>query len=352
MALLDLVSELTGTVPGLSPILAEKYVQRSWESIRRKCLWSFFSIDGAIVCPAVIETGAFGITQYSPTVSTTSATAALLPQTLPGAVPGLTNMQIRFGSTSPSTGPIYSIIAADASVPGTITLTLDRVVQEASTASSTYQVYRAYVTPPLPDFLKWESVVDMANSIRLKLDSSSAYFDAKDPQRSSQGQAYFLGRYAGVWVPNPVTGATSPNPNVEAGTLLYELWPHPTQGQTFYARIRRRGSDLTSLNDVQPEEIPDDLIISRALYHDVYPFVGANIGNFPAFKGVQLAMLITAKRLEFQTLLQDAKRTDDETAMQSVFSRGYTLRGRSGGWKGDDQFPIDSNYLQSHLVRF
>jgi len=355
MALLDLVSELTGTVPGLSPILAEKYVQRAWQSIRNKRLWSFLSIDGAIVCPAVVTTGFVSITQYSKTVTLdVAASAALLVQSSPllTPTPGITNQQIRFGATSPAQGQVYSIVAADITVPAAIVFTLDRVVQEATTATSTYQVYRCYVTPPIPDFHAWESVVDMANSVRPKLNYSSVYFDGMDPQRASQGLAYYLGRYAGAWIPDPVTGATSPNPNVEQGTMIYELWPHPTQGQVFYVRMRRRGTDLLSIADEQPAEIPDDLIISRALYADVYPFVGANVGNFPSFKSVPLGILIQAKRDEYLRLLQDARRNDDETAMQSVFNRGHGLRSPRNVFKGDDQgFPVDSNYLQSHLVR-
>ena len=88
MALLDLVSELTGTVPGLSPILAEKYCQRAWQHIRNKRLWAFLSIDGAIVCPAVVSTGTVSITQFSATVALdATASAALLAQSTPGATP-------------------------------------------------------------------------------------------------------------------------------------------------------------------------------------------------------------------------------------------------------------------------
>jgi len=334
--------------------LAEKYVQRAWRAIRDKRLWAFLATDGAIVCPAVVSTGSAAIVQYTNTVTLDAvASAALLAQTVVGAVPGLTNQQIRFGATTPAMGQVYNILTADATVPAAILLTLDRVVQEATNAVAGLQVYRCYITPPSADFLKWESVVDMANAIRPKLDSSSAYFDAKDPQRSSQGLAYFLGRYAGAFIPDPITGIVSPNPNVDVGAIVYELWPHPTQGQVFYVRFRRRGTDFTSITDTQPAEITDDLILSRALYADVYPFVGANIGNFPAFKSMPLTLLITAKQKEYNILLQDAKRNDDETALQSVIYRGHGLRTRGmGGFKGDDNFPIDSNYLQSHLVRF
>ena len=354
MALLDMVAELTGTVPGLSPILAEKYIQRAWEHIRNKRLWAFLSIDAAIVCPAVVQSGTVAITQYSSTiVLDATAGAALLSQNQLTSVPGLTNLQIRFGATSPAMGQVYNIVACAEAPPLTpVTLTLDRVVQEATDAAATFQVYRCYVTPPITDFLRWESIVDMANAIKPKLDFSSAYFDSMDPQRSSQGLAYFMGRYVGVWVPDPSTGATSPNPNVEQGSMLYELWPHPTNGQVFYTRIRRRGTDLLTIADSQPDAIPDDLIITRALYHDVYPFVGANVGNFPSFKGVGIGQLIATKRSDYEDLLQTAKRNDDETAQQSVLSRGHGLRTNRHVFKGDNLgYPIDADYIQSHLIR-
>jgi len=352
MALLDLIGELVGTVPGLSPLLAQKYIQGSWNTIRRKRLWSFLEIDGAVVCPAVVSTGSVNITQYSASVSlNAAASAALAAQTAVSATPGLTNMQIRFGVTTPAAGQIYNIVAFDV-VGAPVVLTLDRVVQEATNAAAGYQCYRCYITPPIPDFLSWESIVDVANAIPgLRLNQSSAMFDLRDPQRQSFGLAYFCGRYAGAYIPDPATGAVRPNPNVDAGTHLYELWPHPTQGQNFYVRMRRRGTDFTSMIDTQPEEIPDDLIVDYALFHDVYPFIGANVGNFPSFKGVPLGILIETKRREFMDGLQDAKRNDDEAAMQSVLRRGHGLRGRPSGWKGDADFPIDSNYMQSHLIR-
>lgn len=355
MALLDLVSELTGTYSGLSPILAEKYIQRAWRAIRDKRLWAFLATDGAVVCPAVVQTGSANITQYSVTVTLDAiASALLLPQTVFGATPGLTNMQIRFGATTPAMGQVYNILVADATVPAAIILTLDRVVQEATNTASTLQVYRCYVTPPSADFIKWESVVDMANSIRPKRDYSSTYFDSLDPQRASQGLAYYLGYYAGTYIPNVISGVVSPNPNVDTGSMVYELWPHPTQGQVFYVRYRRRGTDFSSIADVQPAEVTDDIILSRAIYADVLPFVGANVANFPQFKGIAVATLITAKKAEYDRLMVDLRRNDDETAMQSVISRGHGLRtGARGTFKGDDQgFPIDANYLQGHLVRF
>jgi hypothetical protein len=167
-AFLDLVNELTGTLPGLSPLLARKYVNRALEAIYGERTWSFLQTDGVVVCPAMVTAGTVAITQYSATVTLdATASAALLAQTVVGATPGILTLQLRFGS-GPSLGGVYSIIACDATTdPTAIALTLDRVVQETTDADSTYQCYRCLVVPPISDFLKWESFVDNANAISI-----------------------------------------------------------------------------------------------------------------------------------------------------------------------------------------
>lgn len=356
MAFLNLVSELTGRVAGLPPQLAELFVNRAWESIRDERLWSFLVFDGMVICPTQVTAGTAAITQWTTSVTLdAAASAALLPQTLPGAVPGLTNMAIRFGQTSPSAGQVYSIVAVDPTTPTALVLTLARPVVEATNPTSGYQVYRPYIIPPVADFLRWESVVDVANArtmTRGAITYTSADFDLRDPQRTSQGLAYYLGSYLGTYIPNVVTGTVLPNPNVAAGSPVYELWPHPTQGQSFYVRFRRRGVNFTSPIESQPAIISDNLIIQRALYEHVYPFAAANIGNFPALKGSNWAMLIATAKQFYDTELRDTKRQDDEQQLQSVWNRGHGLRRDYSGFAGDVPFPVDSNFLQSHLVRF
>lgn len=356
MAFLDLTAEMAGTLPGLSPLLAQKFINRAWRHVCGERLWSFLTLDGVVVCPTQITAGAASIVQFTPTVTmNVAASAALTAQAAFGAIPGLTNMAIRFGATSPAIGQIYNIIAVDTSIPTAIVLTLDRPVVEATTITAGYQCYRPYITPPVADFLKWESLDDMVNAFSItndRLNKTSKYFDQRDPQRASQGLAYFLGNYVGAYAPNPVTGAVLPNPNVEAGTNIYELWPHPTSGQTFYVKFRRRGAPFVLPGDTQPDVIPDDLLIQRTLGWHAYPFAKANIANFPTFKGVDWNQLIVTARTSYAEQLVDVKRADEEAAPQQVWNRGHGLRSGVYDFKGISDFPIDSNYLQSHLVRF
>lgn len=358
MALLNLVGELTGMLPGLPPQLARTYLNRGLTDIYDERLWSFLVTDGLVVCPTQITTGTAAIVQYTNTVTLdAAASAAVTPQLAGGAIPGIANLSIRFGATSPAAGQVYNIINADAAVPAAIVLTLNRVVAEADNTAIGYQLYRPYVIPPSTDFLGWESWDDMQNAVAMtkangRLSYTSAYFDARDPQRLAQGLAYFVGSYAGVHVTNAVTGQLGPVDTAPAGTTVYELWPHPTSGQQFYVRFHRRGQALVQPGESQPVGISDALILAKTLYAHAYPFAMANVANFPTFKGVSWATLIAAKRAEYKDLLLEAKRTDDETALQTVWARGHGLRTGGADFKGVSSFPIDSNFLQSHLVRF
>lgn len=356
-ALLNLTGELTGMLPGLSPILAETYVQRAWQDICDQRLWSFLVIDGAVVCPAVITSGLVSYTQYSQTITLdATASAAVAAQAAVGATPGITNLQIRvYPSGAISPGQIYSITAADTTVPAAVVLTTDRPIVETTGAAVAYQIYRVYITPPVDDFRAWLSFVDLPNAITLRRNVTSSWFDVQDPQRTSQGLAYNVGSYAGNRVANFVTGATIPNVNVDAGTNVFELWPGPTQGQTFYVRMRRSGAPLFSQTDAPPPVIGDGLVLQRALGWYAYPFLAANVANFPTFRGVNVQLLIAGARTMYNDKLLDAKRNDNESALQDVWNTGHGLRdgGRFGRFKDDDQtYPIDSNFLQSHLIRF
>lgn len=355
MALLDMVAELTGVIQGLSPFLAETYINRALTDIYRERLWSFLVTDGAVVCPTAITTGTVNLTQYSATVTLDSAASAALQTQITGAAePGILQLQMRFGS-QPTTGGIYSIIACDNSTPTAVILTLDRVVQEPTNAASNYQIYRCYVIPPLPDFQKWLSFVDINNAIAItndRLNLTSAQLDRRDPQRAAQSLAYFLASWGGNRISDPVTGDTVPNATVDASTPIYELWPHPTQGQTFYVRFRRAGAILVQPTDELPDQIPESFVLAKAYYAHVYPFVMANVANFPAFKGANGVALITQAKAEYSKLLLDAKRNDNDQQLQDVQNRGHGLRSPRGDFKSMNAYPIDANFIQSHLVRF
>lgn len=357
MALVDLVGELVGRLPGLSPILAEKFVNRALTSIYGERNWAFLVADGVLICPAQITAGTASIIQYTATVTLdATASAAVLPQTLAAAVPGIQQLQIRFSATQPAAPQMYSIIAADTTVPAAIVLTLDRVVVEPTAAASGLQIYRALVVPPISDFLRWESLVDLANAITLtsaRLTVTSRDFDRMDPQRTATGLSYWLGAWGANRISNYATGATIPNATQPESTPIYEFWPHPTTGQTWYVRFRRKGVTLVNPSDTPPDLIEDNLIIQRVLYEHAYPFAAANIANFPSFKGANWPSLTLAAQRNYNKELLDAKRNDNERQLQDVWNRGHSLRPvRPFGRYDVPGYPLDSNFLQSHLIRF
>lgn len=337
----DLSAQLAGVLPGLSPILAETFINNAWRKVRDHRPWSFLTRDAVVICPAQVAVGAFAITQYSVTaIGNAAARAALLAI----AAPTLDKLQIRFMGLA-STSQIYSIASYTDTNP-TITLTLDRVVQEATNAASAYLVYRCYIAPPDPTFAQWESLDDMVNAIQIdskRLSYSSAYFDVRDPQRQSLGQAYFCGMYRRSTVA------------ADLQLPLYELWPGPTMGQTFYARYRSRGDAFTNPDDTLPAIISDDLVVDMALLHWGYAHVQANIGMFPAMAKSNWPTLFQEKRITIYGdttrviagSLQAAVRNDENMALQSVYSRGHGLKPtRPFGFYG----PVDANYMQRHAI--
>lgn len=333
----DLAGELVGRFPGLSPFLAQTFINRSYQKIRGEREWSFLETDGAVVCPPAIVTGTAAIVQGSPTVTMSAAARLqLIAAALPAGVT-LPQLQIRFMGNA-TTSQIYNILSFVDTPP--LVLTLDRPVQEATNALSPFMVYRVYLTPPIADFKRWISLVDMVNGFtigRSRMTYSSDYFDLRDPQRQSLSLAYYLGFYKG----------SSALSSVDS-TPIYELWPGATQGQRFYVRIQRHGADPV-MTDPVPSALDTGVIIEGAICAHVVPHCMANMGHFPAMRGADWTTLVQVSKREYKERLIRAKITDDDVAMKSVWNRGHGLKGNTVGGVGFP-YPIDSNFFQSHPI--
>lgn len=340
--LLDLISELSGTIVGLSPLLARRHINRAWSDIRSERRWSFLRTDGFLACPVMITAGTVAVVQFASTVTLDAAASAAFPAD--AATPSPTQLQIRFGGSSTlAAGQVYRIMEVDRTSAVALVLTLDRQVVETTNATATYQVYRCYVTPPA-DFKAWDAVVDMTYGFDLLKRGglrTTAEFDRWDPQRTSQGDAAYLGFYRSA---GPYGVNNTADPNVAAGSPIYELWPHPTSGRTFYVRIDRAGTDFSGPTDTQPSLIDDGMILARALGWYSYPWAQANVGSFPGLAKANWPSLILGAKADYKTALTDAKKNDDAAAAQSVWNRGHGLR--SGGG-----YPFaDAAFIQSHLL--
>lgn len=335
MAFLDLTAELVGSVPGLSYPLARTYINRAWREIRDARLWSFLRTDGAIFCPVAVTSGRAAITRFATTITMDATATAAITAGIPAQF--LTQCQIRFtNSGGVQAGQIYNILATDGATPAA-TFTLDREVMDLTSAAAQYSCYRCYVTAPATNFLRWVSIDDTANGIVMNtkrgLDRSSRDFDQWDPQRQAFGLAYNCGFY-----------------QVDTANLMrYELWPHPTSGQIFYARYQHRGANFATLTESQPGMIPDDLIIQRALGWHALPFAAANVAMFPKLKGTNFTLGIQTSRASYVEGLKAATRNDDEQALTSIISRGTSSRTtRPPGFTG----PIDAAFIQSHPINW
>lgn len=340
MSFQSMAAELTGRFVGLSPFLADSMISRAWVDIQNSRLWSFLMEDCGIFCPTQVTTGTVSITQFSQTVTCDAdASAALLAISLPSPQ-DLTYLQIRFGGQggAAQVGQVYSIASFDQAVPTALVLTLDRVVQQATNSTAGYQCYKAYIKPVVDDFLKWESIVDMTNGWWVKLNYTSAYFDVRDPQRQAQGLSFYCGAFKG----NP---ASQPKPQ-------HELWPHCTSGQQFYARYRRKGSAFSAPADELPPIVDEQLVLSRAMGWYACQWAAQNVSTYPGLKGTNWLATMLQEKQQYQALLIDAKRLDDEQELQTVWNRGHGLIHGYAPFKGNMGFPIDSAYIASHLLNF
>jgi hypothetical protein len=170
-------------------------------------------------------------------------------------------------------------------------------------------------------------------------------FDRVDPQRTAQGDAYYCGYFRAA---GPYGNANTPDPNVEQGSPIYELWPHPTSGRAFYVRFIQHGWELFQPTDALPPLIDEAIVLQRAYGWHAYPFAMANVGNFPSMKGVNWPFLINDAKNEYKRLLMDAKKDDDAQGLQSIWNRGHGLRPGTGTLP----FPVDAQFIQQHLLNF
>ena len=312
-----------------------------------------------LVCPGEIITGTVATVQFTNTVTFDAAASAALQDQITGAVePGILNLQFRPAATAPAASQLYGIIAVNNAVPTAVVLTLDRIIVEATNATGTYSIYRALFVPPIADFKMWEAFVDPGNAITLtrnRMTATSADFDRMDPQRTATGLSYWVGAWGAIRDIGAGVLAPINNGSTTVGQPVYELWPVPTTGQTWYVRLRRKGPTLVDPDDTQIAGIPDNLIVQRVLYEHGYPFAASNVANFPSFRGAAWTLLITNARASYRKELLDQKRNDQETQLQStdIWNRGHGLRSPTPFGRFDTPgYPIDSAFLQSHLIRW
>jgi hypothetical protein len=327
MPLDQFAGELIGGFPGLDILVARNLVNKAWQDIRDEGLWSWLSADGPLAVPGVVTAGSVSVVQGVAT-ATGDATAAAVWLTIALANPPLASpnlgqgRQLRLGQGN----PIYNIIAFD----GVNTITLDRAYGEVTASGQTYQIYRLYYAPPSSDFLRYLAItnVSFAYSITGKfLNFNQEQLDRMDPQRGSFGDAYINAAYK--------TAAD--------GTPVYELWPAPTNANSYIGYYQRRGLPLTPPGVTPMVDIPatlsTSLIMARAEYWAAQ-WARKNVNRYRDLAGVNWQAVRKDALDQYHDELLKARRQDFEIFKQTwIAPKGQYLG-----------FPVDAAFMQSHDV--
>jgi len=329
MALVDMASELTGSVPKLDYDFAKTLVNRAWADIRRKNLWSFQLFEANWISPDISNAGTVTTTQGLTTVvfdATASASIAVL-QALPGPFPTpLLQRQFRIGAAS----TIYNIWGYSI-LAGVVTLTLDRPYVEASGSGQAYMIYQCYYPAPMIDWLTWMSVRDMTNFNDLNIYATRAAIDHKDPQRSI------------FYIPTDVaTYQQDFNPNSPTYRFtLFELWGQPVYSLPYQLYGIRRGTALVSDTDVLPVAVGEDVVMEGAKIK-AYEWAEGNKGDMPRASGSDFRFLIGNSKAEYERLIK-SYRKDDRERVDNWFTTRRPGEGRWGSGVANGYFNSIAN---------
>lgn len=301
-------NELLGQVDGLDPFSAQKYVNRAYRDIAESREWGFLRGRAVVQVPSVVSTGTVNVAQFSPAVQFDGPAAAVLD--VFGLNPSVAQCQIKISTRG---GP-YSIIDYQ---PGGVA-TLDRPYQETTNATSAYTLLRCYISPPA-DFLRFISINDTlrAKPMRFGPRWTQQTLDRIDPQRVVGSEPFVFATYI-----------------YRDGQTQYEIWPHPTVGQTFLCEYRKRGIDLVA-GDLIPDAIGMDLLMSRAKYR-AYEF-GASKAATSSKAQVYIALKRDAKA-DYDEQLRKYIKQDKSQNPDTVVVHSERML-----------YPMDADFLQSHV---
>ena len=125
---------------------------------------------------------------------------------------------------------------------------------------------------------------------------------------------------------DPLRGALS-NPTVissykyetignDPDVPTFELWPHPTAQISYRALYQRRASKLANPDDSIPVQVPDEVLLSRALYLS-YRWAEANKGSAVELQGSNWQALWQEANQDYELKLQKARVRDEEIFLQN-----------------------------------
>lgn len=316
MALLDMMSELRGSVPKLPFSFTKTLINRAYGTIRNANLWSFQLFESSWISPPPCTTGTVTVTQGSATITFNAAAyAALLSSQTAYAYSPITIRQFRIGI-----GGIYNIISINFSTGVAL---LDRIYGDSpSGASQSYTVYQAYYAAPYSDFLTWKSVRNQSMFLDLGLEMTRAEVDARDPQRS-----WYQFPTEVVPLGVDMRGSGTANASATLGYPMFELWGQATTPFTYQCYGIRKGVDLSLPTDTLPFAIPEHLVLAKARRY-AYEWAEANKEMSPRSQGPDFRFLMGATEDEYKKELTKYRRQDKE-----LVDNWFSTRAASWGSK-------------------
>ena len=300
-------SELLGVVPKLPLPLAKKFVNRSWQWVRRKNLWSFQLYEGPqFITPPLISAGTVTVATGSATVTADAiATAAITAGITSYSTIPQRQFRVR-GQT------IYNIVSWD---DGTSTLTLDRVYGEQSNTDVVYQIFQSYYAAPYQDHLMFISVRNIPTFTDLLLDKTREQLDLMDPMRTWYGIPTDCVFYRLDTIP---TSATYQYP-------MYELWGVPQYFSNYQLYGIRKMPDFSDLADELPPQVGEDLILERAKYY-AYEWAEGHKDTMSK-GGPDFKFLMGGAAKEADNLFRDYRRYDREIVDNWFVVRRFSAYG-------------------------
>jgi len=334
----DFYKALAGDVPKLSEPKAQQLINDALRQIYNSHLWGFLFEQSYILIPDQLKSGTMNVQKGSKQV-VPDATAKTAINAF-GLTPPITDCQLRVGSGQP-----YEIDAWD----GT-NLILSQPYREATNASTAYNIYRAYFSPPLSTDFSGTPVLDFKR-FRFIHNRIPGYTPLKmrqqpdlnqaDPQRKSFSDPYWYApfRYRQFRTQADLT-------LIKDKTPLYEFWPHPTASRNLFCIYERRGLSLSDDSDELPFVLSSDLLMSLARFK-AYEWADAHKGEFKELQPVNWSnkrreLIDPSNRGSYLYLLGQAIKLDREVFLTSDLGNYYKelyMSNYPGG-----------NYYQNHSV--
>ena len=301
MALNNMIQELLG-IPGANFGLVKTKINEALTAVQNENVWSFQLQQNGWLTPgllggpnvAFLSPGLITVTPFTNTITGDAvASAAWIASIL--NPPFLTQQQIRIPYYS-----LYNIIAADATVPTAVVLTIDRPWMEPAQVNAGYMIYQAYFAAP-PGFKRWYYVSDTTNNCYMDFWSFSQIdLSEEDAERTDFEEPTNVVPYQQDTRPGSAT----------YGQMLFELWPHPISQLPYTFGCQANWPALQNPGDTLPFPLTDELLKMRS-YEMLYLWKESQKGDeMERGSGANWQFLSQALRAEYTDRLKTIRRMD------------------------------------------